>query len=1147
MFGIAKNNKGKIEKNKKVKEGKCLFPFSYKWKRHDKCFPTEKGDICATSLSEKNTKRRTLKTYGYCTKKRTLKIKKKMLKIKIKQSKKIEQNNLNTKSNTLNKKMTLKTNKKLKITKKSKRLNEDFIQLLEQLQQLMMMKKENFRARAYEKAAETIMLLNKDITDIDQLKGKKAIGVTILKKFQEFLDTGTLTVLEKAKSNPIFTLTKIHGVGYKNAKKLVEEHGINTIEQLRENQSLLNNVQKKGLKYYEDVLKRIPRPEIVKYEKILQKQFKELKTSKNSTFQIVGSYLRGAKTSGDIDIIITNSDNDPKIFKDFIDKLEKENILVEILSKGAKKSMAIGKMGKNPARRLDFMYSSPEEYPFATLYFTGSKAFNVVMRQRAVDMGYTMNEHGLYKLVDVKGKKKKQKGDKISNKFASEHDVFDFLGMIYKKPTERKTGQGVIFTEEQEEDLKPPKNDETVKDKKNKEATDKKSEKKSKKKSEKKTIKKKLNKISIKKKKLTLKKKVNKNQIKQNVLDFKKKGIAILKKFDEETLSSMIIYSNDAYYNEKPVIDDNTYDILKEYIERTYPDNTTIQLVGAPIVKDKVTLPYQMWSQNKIKPDTTALSNWMKKFKGPFVISGKLDGISALFVDNKGDKKLYTRGEATKGMDISYLIPYLDLPSCENNDVCAIRGELIIKRQLFAEKYEGEGPGKYKNPRNFVAGIVNAKKREPKKWTDIDFVAYEVIEPVLKSSDQMDWLKKNKVITVLNKKTKKITNESLSKILVDWRENGEYEYDGIVVADDKIYPREAKNPQHAFAFKMVLSDQVAEAKVLDVIWSPSKDGLLKPVIQIEPIRLKGVDIEYATAYNARFIEENKIGIGALVQMVRSGDVIPKILKVIKPSSEPKMPDDFSWQWNDARVDAIMKDFNKNETVILKNIENFFKKLDVVGLGRGNIKRIMDAGFKTIPDVLKMSKNDFMSVEGFKEKMATKVYNSIQEKIKSVSLPTLMAATNIFGRGMGSRRMTEILEKYPNILKSNESPEKKIEKVASIHGFKIKTAELFVNFIDLFLEFIKTTKLTYKLNTTKEIVKDTSHVLYGKKIVITGFRDKDLVKNIESKGGKISTTISKNTFVVIVKSIDNVTGKIEKAQKLNIEIMTTDDFLKKYIK
>ena len=116
---------------------------------------------------------------------------------------------------------------------------------------------------------------------------------------------------------------------------------------------------------------------------------------------------------------------------------------------------------------------------------------------------------------------------------------------------------------------------------------------------------------------------------KQYLIEFQKKGIRVLKKLEEDVLSNMIVCANDAYYNKDQVIDDNTYDILKEYIERTYPDNTTIQLVGAPIDKNKVTLPYQMWSQNKIKPDTNALRNWMKKYEGPFVISGKLDGISA--------------------------------------------------------------------------------------------------------------------------------------------------------------------------------------------------------------------------------------------------------------------------------------------------------------------------------------------------------------------------------------------------------------------------------------------------------------------------------------------------------------------------------------
>lgn len=1121
MFGIARNNKGKIEKNKKVKMGKCIFPFTYKWKSHDKCVKTDKGDICATSLIKTN-KRRTLKTYGYCKKTRrvTIKKRKKNLKIKtlnkieLKKSKKKSVSNIKQKT-----KMILRKRRNLKI-KNKKSLNVDLINLLDRLEKLMIMKKEPFRARAYQKASETIMLLTEDITDISELKKMKAIGSTIMDKFKEYLETGTLKILERAKENPIFTLVGVHGIGYKNAKKLVEEHAITSIEELRNSQHLLNAVQKKGLKHYEDVLKRIPRDEIVKYEKVLTKIFDKLKNKKNSTFKIVGSYLRGAKTSGDIDMIITNSEDNSNIFKEFIEALESKGILVDILSKGSKKSMAVGKIGDTPARRLDFMYSSPVEFPFATLYFTGSKAFNVVMRQRAVDLGYTMNEHGLYKLVKVEGKKKLQKGPKVDAKFHSEQAIFQFLGMVYKSPPERLSSKAFeLIGETQSVEQDEPVPESKTKNKK----------------------------IKLKKKKITLKKRKNNNLTKERLLEFGKNGITVLKRLTETDLSEMIVYANDSYYNKKPIVEDNTYDILKEYIERVYPDNTTIQLVGAPINKEKVALPYQMWSQNKIKPDTTALSNWMKKYKGPYVISGKLDGISALYVEDENNiQKLYTRGEATKGMDISHLIPYLQLPNIKGKNVIAVRGELIIKRETFEKTYEGTGPGKYKNPRNFVAGIVNSKKKEPKKWNDIDFVAYEVIEPQLKPSAQMKWLKKNKIIPVLNITTKKISNEKLSEILVDWRETGEYEYDGIVISNDKIYSRVNKNPDHAFAFKMVLSDQVAEAKVIDVIWSPSKDGLLKPVVQVEPIRLKGVDIEFATGYNAKFIRDNNIGIGSLVQMVRSGDVIPKILKVIHPSNKPKMPDQ-DWSWNETNVDAILKNMETNDTVILKNLENFFKKLDVVGLGRGNIKRLMDAGFTTIPEILKMKEDDFLEVEGFKEKMAKKVYTSIHDKLKSSSLPILMAATNIFGRGMGSRRIKEILNIYPNILKSKESNSKKIKKVSEIHGFKIKTAELFVDYIGEFLEFVKITNLNYKLKN-QEIVKkkDTSHKLFGKKILITGFRDKELTESIENVGGIIASSVSKNVFIVVVKDVSETTTKTEKAKKLKISLINKSSFIKKYL-
>jgi NAD-dependent DNA ligase len=225
--------------------------------------------------------------------------------------------------------------------------------------------------------------------------------------------------------------------------------------------------------------------------------------------------------------------------------------------------------------------------------------------------------------------------------------------------------------------------------------------------------------------------------------------------------------------------------------------------------------------------------------------------------------KLYTRGKATHGMDISYMIPYLELPS--RKDV-TLRGELLIREALFNQKYSAV----YKNSRNMVAGVVNSKKREPEKWADLDFVAYEVIVPEMKPSVQMSWLQENNVVTVLNQTVGEISNDLLSELLVEWRSNYEYTIDGIIVNDDKIHPRRNKNPDHAFAFKMVLGDQVAEVKVLDVIYTASKDGYLNPVVRVEPVDIRGVTIEFATANNAKFIKDNKIGVGAIIQLVRSG-------------------------------------------------------------------------------------------------------------------------------------------------------------------------------------------------------------------------------------------------------------------------------------
>ena len=403
-------------------------------------------------------------------------------------------------------------------------------------------------------------------------------------------------------------------------------------------------------------------------------------------------------------------------------------------------------------------------------------------------------------------------------------------------------------------------------------------------------------------------------------------------------------------------------------------------------------------------------------------------------------------------------------------------------------------------------------------------------------------------LTVINKKKTEISNESLSKYLTKWRENYDYDIDGVIVVDDHEYPRTSKNPKHAFAFKMVLSDQIVESKVVDVIWTPSKTGYLKPRIQIQPVKIGGATITYATAHNAAFIRDNKIGVGSVVQMIRSGDVIPKIHKVIYPSDEPKMPDNMDQvKWNETNVDLILKNAEDNSDVIEKKILAFFESLDVAGVGKGNVKKIIKAGYDSLAMILAMTVEDFLEVEGFKEKMANKVYNSIHSKVRDADLVQIMIASNLFGRGMGKSRITAILEAYPDILSRKRTSAKRRELISGMGGFGSKTAATFVKHIPAFKRFLRETGLESKLHQKKKKIKvDTSHKLYGKKIVMSGFRDKDLMKRITDVGGKLGGSISSSVFVLLVRDPDDSTNKIETAKEKGVIIMTPEAFIKKYL-
>jgi NAD-dependent DNA ligase len=626
---------------------------------------------------------------------------------------------------------------------------------------------------------------------------------------------------------------------------------------------------------------------------------------------------------------------------------------------------------------------------------------------------------------------------------------------------------------------------------------------------------------------------------------FKEKGIALLDGSSEEMLESMLRLANDQYYNtETAVLTDNEYDVLKEYVERKYPKNAVISEVGAtptPTAKNKVSLPYEMPSMDKIKPDTEALVHWMKSYGGPYVLSCKLDGVSGLYTGSK----LYTRGNGKVGQDITHLLSVLGLPKIPKEVV--IRGEFILPKSVFKEKYGAD----FANPRNLVSGIVNSK-RPDEKTKDLHFVTYEVVHPPMPPSQQMAALAKWGFKVVQNEMVTTLSNNALSALLLKCRSDYVYEIDGVIVSNDKVYPRGEGNPAHAFAFKMVISDQQAEAKVVDVIWTPSKNGYLKPRVRIEPVHLCGVTIEYATGFNGKFIQDNRIGVGAVIQLVRSGDVIPYITGITTPAAYPKMPL-VPYLWTDSRVDILLENGDEDETVLEKNVAGFFTHLEVDGLSSGNVKRIFAAGFRSVKAILKMTKRDFEKVEGFKSKMIEKVYTSIHEKTGNASLLNIMVASNKMGRGLAEKKLRPILEAYPDILTSTLSSREKEDVVKSVKGIGPIVAGEFVAAIPTFLAFLEECGLSYKLQdgfapSLQNVVlsaETATHPLYGKKVVMTKVRDKVIIEALAQYGATLEDSVKKDTFALIVKSNEDVSNKTEAAKKYGVAVFTPDEFIKRF--
>ena len=258
---------------------------------------------------------------------------------------------------------------------------------------------------------------------------------------------------------------------------------------------------------------------------------------------------------------------------------------------------------------------------------------------------------------------------------------------------------------------------------------------------------------------------------------------------------------------------------------------------------------------------------------------------------------------------------------------------------------------------------------------------------------------------------KVVDSLELENILRDWKKSSIYEIDGLVISSDKNFKRETSgNPKYSVAFKV--NSEGVTTTVEEVIWNPSKYGILVPKVRIKPVIIDGDTITYASASNAKFIEENRIGKGTILKIVKSGDVIPYINKIIKRTG-PDFPN-LKYYWNETEVNIILDE--KDTEIEIKRLLSFIQTIGIENLSIGIVTKLFDSGFDTPRKIYEMTIEDFKTLPGVKEKSSQKLYNSIHCVLDNhIQLGRIMAASLVFGNGFGEKRLSLVTESYPDIL------------------------------------------------------------------------------------------------------------------------------------
>jgi len=654
----------------------------------------------------------------------------------------------------------------------------------------------------------------------------------------------------------------------------------------------------------------------------------------------------------------------------------------------------------------------------------------------------------------------------------------------------------------------------------------------------------------------------------------------VKKRYNE--LIELINKYNYYYYTlDKPLVDDATYDeLMKELIslEEKYPqivrNDSPTKTVGAVIQTS--------FNQVRHDPPMLSLSNAMDeadmndfhqrcaKLLGTtnieYCAELKYDGLAVELVYQNG---IYvqgsTRGDGEVGEDVSENIATIKkVPGRLKGNIpeyISVRGEVIMRHGEFErlnEQRRQNGEPEFANPRNAAAGSLRQLDPVVTAQRELDIVLYGIgkMEP-LQANTQSQLYELFKALGLPAPHYYKVGSlKEVKNFYMHWMENRytlDYDIDGVVVKINRFDVRDtmgstSKAPRWAIAWKFPAREAITVLKSVD--YQVGRTGLVTPVANLEPINIGGVLVKRATLHNFQEVKRLDIKIGDVVKVIRAGDVIPKVVEVLKDKRQDvveivtpeKCPVcNFSLQHEDIYIRCV------NPTCPAKEYETlcfFVSKdgMDIEYVGPELLKRLYEQKkIKTIADIYALTRDDLLQVERMGDKIVDKILDSIKQRRK-VSLSHFLRALGI--RNVGEHIAKVIARHVRSLDKLQELSPQELMRIPEVGpGVAQSVYDFFHNKESL--EIIKK-MLDNGVTVHEEVVEEVSENPFkGKTVVFTGtlksMSRQEAESLIESLGGKASGSVSKKTDFVVAGQ--EAGSKLEKAQTLNVRILSEEEFLK----